>query len=190
MYWSENVTPQHCVLYSFYTVRDLILSVLRVYVWSLCSPGEVFLSALTGLGGESRGVAFSFDTERRVFPFPETLLLAHNALLPLGGDHGEVRIQFKILKHTCNASMCVAALPAGLWAARGRSPTQYTDGGRTAWSPLWPAPSLTCSWCGQTHCEHTDTKWIQNDSPPHVDIQLHATSITNVSIFIRYFQIL
>lgn len=89
---------------------------LRVYInlWSLCSPGEVFLSAVTGLGGESRGVAFSFDTERCVLPFPKTLLLAHNALLPLGGDRGEVRIQFKIFKHTCNASMCVGALPAGL----------------------------------------------------------------------------
>lgn len=53
-------------------------------LWSLCSPGEVFLSALTGLGGESRGVAFSFNAERCVLPFPETPLLAHNALLPLG----------------------------------------------------------------------------------------------------------
>lgn len=55
-----------------------------INLWSLCSPGEVFLGALTGLGGESRGVAFSFNTERRVLPFPETPLLAHNALLPLG----------------------------------------------------------------------------------------------------------
>lgn len=49
----------------------------------LNSPREIFLCALTGLGGEGWGVALSFDTECRVLPFPESPLLAHDAFLSL-----------------------------------------------------------------------------------------------------------
>lgn len=133
-------------------------------MWSQCPPVEVLVAALTGFGGESRGVALSFDAECRVLPFPETPLLAHNAFLSLRVTMENWGFSFSY-KHVgackyVRLSVCAHALPAGLWAARARSRTLYTDGGKTAWSPLWPAPSLTCSWCGQTHCGHTpDTKW-------------------------------
>lgn len=52
---------------------------------TVLSPVEVFLAALAGCASDSRGVALPFDTERRVLPFSETPLLAHDALLSLEG---------------------------------------------------------------------------------------------------------